>query len=219
LAVFNGPTKPSLWGTPRYQAEIAAPWIAAGLISFAVNLRPRSESTFAHEAAMKRSNLKAFMPYAALLVAMVFNLFQIVTLDRTHTRWINHPMPGNGPKTDAEYEITKAISAASANGAGPWVYYVGIWYGGFPAALAGMSLQDFAAFSDLNLRHRAGWVVDIERVITDPAVQAVIVEPEADSGAALVLASRGWESETFQNSRSGLKILLFLRPGLRESFN
>lgn len=213
LAVFYGPTKPILWGTPRYQAEIAGPLIAGGLVAFALQMRQPASYAFRGRSFEADSGWLSLLPPAALLGVIAFNLFAIVTLDRAHTRWLSHPVPGNGPKTDAEYDISSAFASLKARGAGPWVYYVGIWYGGFQAVLDGMSVQDYATFSNLNQRHRAGWAVDLNAMTGDIAIRAVVVEPEADFGAIASLTAAGWTQEAFINPRSGLRMVLFTRPG------
>lgn len=213
LAVFYGPTKPILWGSPRYQAEIAGPLIVGGLIAFALQTRQPTSFSFRGRALDGSAGWLSLLPPAALLGVIAFNVFAIATLDRAHTRWLSHPVPGNGPKTDAEYEISSVFKSLNARGAGPWVYYVGIWYGGFQAVLEGMSVQDYATFSNLNLRHRAGWNVNLNDLTGDIAIRAVIVEPEADFGAIAHLTAVGWIREDFVSPRSGLRMILFTRPG------
>lgn len=211
LAVFYGPTKALLWGTPRYQAEIVTAIVVAGLVSFA---RQSEEAEVARREAGKGKSWLGIAGPAGLGMVILSNLFAIVTLDRQQTRWISHANPGNGSKSDAEYETGAAFRAARDHGLGPSVYYVGIWYGGFQAILNRMNSDAYVSYSALNERHRAGWNVNLDAMTDDPDIKAVIVEPEADFGAIAHLTAKGWPSETLTSMRSGLRILIFYRPGV-----
>lgn len=211
LAVFYGPTKALLWGTPRYQAEIVAAIVVAGLMSFA---RQSEETAIARREYGQGPTWLGTAGPAGLGVVILFNLFDIVTLDRQQTRWLSHSTPGNGSKSDAEYEIGAAFTATRDHGVGPSVYYVGIWYGGFQAVLNQMTSDEYVSYSALNERHRAGWIVNLDAMVADPDIKAVIVEPEADFGAIAHLTARHWPSETFISPRSGLRIFVFYRPSV-----
>jgi hypothetical protein len=207
VAVFYGPVKPLVWGLSRYQAEIAVPAIAAGVIAFAVAAAPGALSFRGRAVPASAAKLA---PAAALAAMIAANLFAILTFDANRRTTLAHPLPGQTVKSEAEYAIATAFDIAAAP---TRTYYVGIWYGGFQGILQGLSAADAIAFAEFNERHRSGWSVNAEGLIADPDVDAVIVEADAPFGVGEALQRNGWRYKTVTHPRSGLVLYVYLRPG------
>lgn len=211
-AVFYGPTRVVLWGTPRYQAEIAVPVITAGIVAFAYAAATPASFKVRGRSFHVVSLMCSLAPATPLLVVIALNIFGMTTLDRNTYKYFQHPIPGHNANAEGRYPLKSAFKRARARGVANNVYYVGIWYGGFQSVLQGYSVADYAAFSLVNERHRAGWAVNVEAVKNDQTIKAVMVENDASFGVIEPLEAAGWSRETFTHPRSGLQMILLFRP-------
>ena len=216
ILVFYGPTKSSLWGTPRYQAELATPILAAGLSAFLFATRDRLLSLEWRQKEFLPVWVRTLLGLAPMGFVIAANLFALVAVDVNGARYLSHPTPPHTSSADALFDFSHAYKRARELSSGRAPYYVGYWYGGFPAVLEGDSSAEFVSFSNINERHRSGWSVDFDGVVSDRDISAVIVDNEASLGALEYFSEVGWDREDFVHSSSGLVMTVFNRPaGLR----
>lgn len=181
LLVFYVPVTQSLWGVARYQAEIYVPLVVAGVISFCI--------TQSEQFSVKRKWLTT-LPVIGLLI---INVFSLVGFDaRIFRPFPDNPTPGEAAKSEAEYPMRLAFDFVYQNELQRNCFYIGIYNGGYIAALMGMSASDYLAFTRLNNQYRDVFTVDLTAVDNNPQIKCLLIEPEADSGALDKLRNLGW---------------------------
>lgn len=212
ILVFYGPTKSSLWGTPRYQAELATPILAAGLSAFLFSTRGKLPNLQWRQTEVLPNWARALLGLSPMGLVIAANLFALAAVDHNGARFLPHPTPPHTSSADALFDFRHAYSRARELSPGSTPYYIGYWYGGFPAVLQGDSTSQFALFSNVNERHRSGWSVNFDGVVSDRDIGALIVDNEADYGALQYFTDLHWEREDFPDPSSGLVMSVFNRP-------
>lgn len=212
VAVFYGPTRSVLWGIPRYQAEIAVPLIAAGITTLIVLASAQPHSIQFRGRTILPGITDRVLPLTILAGVIAANLFAVANIYNTKSSYLSHPIPRQSVAADAPFEFRRAFDAARQASPGKQPYHIGIWYGGFQAILSGSTVEEYAAFSQMNVRHRSGWNVDLDALTEDTEIGSLVVEPEMDFGAIRYFNTLGWDQLTITHPVSGNALLVFKRP-------
>ncbi|ACT60881.1 hypothetical protein [Hirschia baltica] len=211
-AVFYGPTKITLWGLPRYQAEIAAGAVAAGIIVFATSsFKDTIKFEFFGTDLAQIQFVKSALLLLPLIALLISNIFSYSVLNSATKSFFQHPGPGQSVKADAHYDLAKVWKLIENKHSVTSVYQIGIYYGGLQAALSGFNTQEYVDFSNLNNRHRNGWTINFEALEMDADIQVVVVEAQASLGAFDHLRSDKWTETIIEGQRKGIDLHVFER--------
>ena len=203
--VFYAPVARSLWGVGRYQAEMFVPLVVAGVVAYCVvNVD-------------NKTKLNLWLTAAPLLTLIVINCFSLLTFDhRIYRPFTENPTPGEAIKSEVEYPMNLAFKFIREHGLQESTFYVGIYNGGYIAALMGFTATDYLAFTRLNNQYRNGFLVNVDAVNADPRINSVVLEADADSGVLQGLIDRGWKGRYhFTQKNSNHKMIILTRELLQ----